>query len=122
MDQQELFDTVVAHARKQGRKSEIQIDGKLPRCVYRGCDGLKCFMGALIEDREWRSAWEGMDIMMVLNDYRCPPTLTRRLDLVQNTQGFLQDLQNIHDCEEVKDWESHFQGLAQDYDLKYTAP
>ena len=61
MNQQELFDVVVAHARKQGKKSTQtgRTDG---RCLYRGPDNLKCFMGTLIEDSEYHHVWEGMDI------------------------------------------------------------
>lgn len=42
---QEIFDTCLTHLRAQGRRSIDPISGF---CVYRGPDGLKCAIGALI--------------------------------------------------------------------------
>jgi hypothetical protein len=124
MDKQEIFDQVVAHARRQGKKSELPPPASMvnPRSRYFGPDGLKCFLGIFIQPNEYHREWETMDIMMVLNDYRCPQSLTIRLAPVSNTPQFLEDLQNIHDRQEVEDWERSFQSVAKAYNLKYTAP
>jgi hypothetical protein len=123
MNKQEIFDTVLAHARWQGKKSDLPPkNGMVNRHnLYRHPYGLKCFIGILIQDKEYHPQWETMDIMMVLDDYRCPQTLLSRLD-PKNNQFLLEDLQNLHDREEVKDWEQGFRRIAGIHDLQYTAP
>lgn len=64
---------------------------------------------------------EGMDIGMVLDDYRCPQTLISRLD-PQNNGELLWHLQNLHDDYEVSDWELGFENLAAHHKLEYKAP
>lgn len=49
MDKQELFDAVVRHAYKQRVKSVIYEEGSIPRCQYRGPNGLRCFFGGCAE-------------------------------------------------------------------------
>lgn len=125
MNRQEILDAVILHARKQGRKAQVprsscKDDDDL-LCVYRSPDGCKCFMGVLIEDKEYRHYWERMDIMMVLDDNRCPQSLISRLDPTSN-RVFLPELQNIHDMSYVHQWEEKFKALANIYELQYTPP
>lgn len=123
MNAQEIFDTVLAHARKQGKKSDLPPKNGMVnrRNLYRHPYGLKCFIGILIQDNEYHPQWETMDIMMVLDDYRCPQTLLSRLDPKHN-EGLLVLLQNLHDCAEVEEWEHGFQAIAHTYNLTYNEP
>ena len=55
MTNQEAFETMVRHAREQGGRS-LNSQGK---CRYRGQNGTKCFVGALIPDAEYTVMLEG---------------------------------------------------------------
>lgn len=108
MNNQEIFDIVVAHARKQGEKST----GVARNCTYRNEDGLKCFVGALISDEDYREDMEGYavnDIMYIYPDI-----------LPDDSFDLLVDLQNTHDVGDVLNWEKSFNCLAQKYNLVYT--
>lgn len=119
MNRQQVFDQVVSHARQQGKKSEDVPGGN--KCLYRGRDGLKCFAGALVRDDEYSYWMEGMDIQMVLRNYRCPQTLISRLDPVHNGI-FLNTLQTVHDNWSVEEWERILERVAKEYNLEYKAP
>ena len=54
--QQGTFDTVLAHARKQGKKSLAHNDQS--SCLYRNEDGLMCFVGVLIPDDRYQETME----------------------------------------------------------------
>jgi hypothetical protein len=60
MTRQELFDAVCAHLAQQGRRSwgvsERFDDAE--GCLYRGPDGLRCAVGALMPDAVYRPQWE----------------------------------------------------------------
>lgn len=60
--EQEIFDTVVEHLMKQGKRSIVPGE---TTCVYRGPDGLKCAVGVLIADDEYdpeieRNCWSAV--------------------------------------------------------------
>ena len=134
MTEQEIFDTVVAHARKQGRKC-VDESGD---CLYRhGPD--KCFAGALIPDNVYSTGMEQLMIMPLLNantisDIRVPSmentdgTLTdknlqdlRELGLAEHA-SLVVKLQKIHGDYEPNRWERQFEDIAQTYGLTYSAP
>ena len=53
MTDQELFDRVVTHLAKQGRRAMARV-----ACLYRTPDGLKCAIGCLIPDEKYRAEME----------------------------------------------------------------
>ena len=55
MTNQQVFDTCLTHLRAQGRRSTDPISGF---CMYRGPDGLKCAIGALIPDTAYHLGLE----------------------------------------------------------------
>lgn len=55
MTEQEIFDKVAEHLQKQGHRA-LNEDGV---CVYRGKNGTKCAVGALIPDELYDSKIEG---------------------------------------------------------------
>lgn len=67
-------------------------------CAYRGAEGRKCAVGALIPDDEYR---EFFDHEVILWDvmHSCP-------SLSGLSYEFLTDLQALHDREEPENWES----------------
>lgn len=58
MTEQEIFDKVAEHLQKQGRCAM----GEDGFCVYRGEEGTKCAVGALIPDELYDSNIEGVTV------------------------------------------------------------
>lgn len=104
MTDQEIFDAVVTHARKQQARS-VSHHGD---CCYRGNNGLRCFAGCLIADEDYDPSMEGSNCMLL------PPIIK----LTQNT-GLVRSLQTIHDKYGVEYWESRFKALAIANGLEY---
>ena len=104
MTNQEAFETMVRHAREQGRKS-LNSQGK---CRYRGQNGTKCFVGALIPDAEYTVMLEGKPAM----------SLSRMLPCLHGLSPDLLDrMQAIHDRDEMEAWESAFSSVADLFNL-----
>lgn len=92
MDNQQIFDHVVDHLRKQKIRS-VSADGTYASCAYRGVDNTKCAIGCLIEDDEYHPSFEGIGVEGLL----------RRKSEFKNFNhthgGFLFWLQIFHDRE-----------------------
>lgn len=119
---QKWFNQVLRHMRKQGKKS-VDVGGN---CLYRGPDGLKCAIGALLPDELLRSRTEGLDVYSLLTGLRSSLVRRRRAHLGVTNVGdisFLGDLQgDLHDCltRDLCLLEPHARGLAKTHNLKYT--
>ena len=106
MNNQEAFDIMVNHLRKQNKKAvKIDIDGTT-KCVYRGSNGLKCAIGCLIPDDEYSPLIERKGVRSLVI-----PTL-RNLD-----REFLAEMQETHDFYSPEDWEKRFRYIAKEYHL-----
>jgi hypothetical protein len=116
MNNQEAFNLMVDHLRKQQQRSQGLND---TTCMYRGPDGLKCAVGALIPDELYIEDMEGSAITRILIDYRdrypALSTLFKDIDPL-----FLAEMQDIHDFNPIDQWERRFKGCAEDNDLVYT--
>ena len=137
MNNQEAFDTVVAHLRKQGRPSVFPSNA-LRGCAYRGADGLKCAAGCLIPDEMYSIHFECNTISGLLTsdariysrvnsdevDYHKLVELTAPLreHLKDVDPELVRDLQMIHDFKRVELWEQEFRTLAERRELAYTPP
>lgn len=105
MTNQEAFDKMVAHLRKQGQKA--QENGA---CRYRTKGGLMCAVGCLLTDEEYRPGMEGKGV-----------------EHMQHLYGVLQDLdppllaemQDTHDAYAPSHWEERFARTAATYGLVY---
>ncbi len=53
LDRQEAFTTMILHLREQARPSMQERGTHTPLCLYRGPDGTKCAVGALIPDEAY---------------------------------------------------------------------
>jgi hypothetical protein len=129
-DKQKVFDTVVAHLRKQQTISRFE-NGK--GCAYRGPNGTSCAVGCLIPDELYSATIEELGCPNGKDDVvpygvaegeegydEYVKRKTKLRDLVVAATGahdeedflFLRRLQRIHDRHCVDEWESEFQATA----------
>lgn len=110
MTEQTAFNIVKNHLLTQMTKS---IEGE--QCLYRGPNGTKCAIGALITDEEYKR----------IEDARCKDLKVYEVEDLQivSLQGltidFLEELQIIHDHYEVQDWKNQLETFAEKYNLQY---
>jgi len=109
MTNQELFDIVVAHARKQKVRA---VDNGV--CKYRTPEGHKCFAGAVIKDEFYDKSFEGLGAAV--------PAVARALEAsgVDSDQlDLVYKLQTIHDRNYEPQWDFEFSKLATEEGLTY---
>ena len=114
MNLQEIFETVVAHLRKQNAKAQMPHRNA---CYYREESGKMCAVGCLIRDDLYHS---GLEYQAVYN-YDVRAVLAKSLgvteeDIDENIK-FFSTLQRIHDSDPVHSWEERFQDFASYYSL-----
>lgn len=90
---QMLFDEVAGHLLAQGGRS-VRPDGT---CAYRGNDGLRCAVGAMILDHEYLHAMEGRTVGALVSKGLFPDRLMPYVNL-------LHYLQCVHDIGEPPGW------------------
>lgn len=112
---QELFDIVVAHLRKQGAKA-MNPNGN---CLYRTKDGLSCAVGCLIPDNEYYSDLEYDNLPSIIQNRKLSTML---LEEFNEHSKLLVRLQEVHDLNEVYEWEEKLQKVANEFKLNYSAP
>jgi hypothetical protein len=123
---QRMIDIGATHMRTQGRCSVGGV-GLDDSCQYRGPNGSKCFIGALIHDEHYSQDLEGSavrgDGTIVLealesSGYRIDVELAEALNYAQHM---------LHDnLEQASDFPAAFEGAlvsyCSEYELDYTAP
>jgi len=105
--EQELFDTVATHLIKQGKRSISKYE-----CLYRGPDGMKCAIGCLIPDSDYRPYFEGNDLGQLLEYGKLPKNLAE--EFTEN-EDMLADLQALHDNDEPNMWKERLAEIAELY-------
>ena len=105
MTNQEAFDKMVAHLRKQGQKA--QENGT---CRYRTKEGLMCAVGCLLTDAEYKRSMEGKGVEHMQHLYG----VLQDLD-----PPFLAEMQDTHDAYALTDWEARFADTAARFGLVY---
>ena len=95
MTAQELFDIVYKHMMSQNARSVM---GGYSTCAYRGEDGLKCAIGVLIPDEDYREDMERKGAENLLAKGACLHHLAAHHRLISKLQG-------IHDEDPVEDWD-----------------
>jgi len=105
MKAQEIFDTIVAHLRKQGGKAMEGIN-----CVYLASDGRKCAIGCLIPDGHPAQDSRG-GVTSMLAGF---PDLYKRFNAHIH---ILQHMQFCHDGIAPEHWEKEFKSIAENYNL-----
>ncbi len=105
MTNQEAFDKMVAHLRKQGQKAKE--DGS---CRYRTEEGLMCAVGCLLTDAEYKRSMEGKGVEHMQHLYG----VLQDLD-----PPFLAEMQDTHDAYDPTNWEARFADTAARFRLVY---
>lgn len=108
--EQQVFDKIVEHLRKQGAKSLMGSDDTALKCAYRGNDNRMCAAGCLIPDDEYSPEIESWVWANLAKNGIVP----------NNHAHLIWDLQNVHDLWPTEDWERKFHTIAQKYGLIYT--
>lgn len=91
ISQQETYDTVARHLRKQNAPSVRKYTHRGPEGMYRSPDGKMCAIGCLIPDDEYQEdLFESEYVNVLVEEYKCPSLLEHDLDL-------LMELQGVHD-------------------------
>lgn len=104
---QELFDRISKHLLKQNAKS-IGIGG----CRYRGDNGLKCAVGAIISDKRYSEKIEETNVYnQEVAD--CLPVRYQGRGSIE----FLAKLQKLHDQLPVDLWKQRLEEIAKDENL-----
>ena len=127
MSTQQIFNTVVEHAKKQGAKC----DDKSGTCYYRhpSGSGLMCFGGVLIKDDHYSVALENKaaDSWAVLEALFLSGVLGDATAISDDDSGvespevkLIRRLQVVHDIIPVGEWSTAFEDIAMDYQLEYT--
>lgn len=107
MTLQEIFDTVAQHLLTQREKSKIDAV-----CMYRGLNGLKCAIGALIPDSAYREHIEGAQVDEL------PREIIKAAGLLDKEGVALAlDLQDCHDNIYPEDWSERLRDVAANWDL-----
>lgn len=114
LTRQEIFNKVSSCLLKQMEKS-ISLKG----CAYRGDGGLKCAIGHLIPDKEYKEELEGRTIISLFETF---PAMMERIGLSRNDKAFLDSLQGIHDSNNPCDWEERLRDFAYVHNLIFKEP
>ena len=130
MTQQEIFDTVLAHLRKQGEAAVNGAGG----CMYRGLGGTACAVGCLIPDELYDPLIENVGSTQIMEGHlpygreRDGPKLLPIMARIAKHLGaehwdLLQELQDAHDYHladhGLPAWEGRMRSIALDFSLEY---
>jgi hypothetical protein len=100
MNRQEIFNKVYDYAKTMQGPSYFMEDGISPTCAYRGTNGNKCLIGALIPDSLYCKEMESNVVENLLQNF---PQLDDYFEVEnENDVNFLSTLQRCHDnaCDE----------------------
>lgn len=111
MNTQEAFDIMIAHLRKQRKKSIIVDEEGDIICMYRNPWGLKCAVGVLIPDEMYNPDMEGKSVSHLISKF---PHMFAGIQ-----EDLLECIQRIHDRYPVDSWEKRFKELAKMFNLTY---
>lgn len=116
MNIQQVFDRAVQHMLTQNRQSTLYVSSRTI-CAYRGSEGAKCVIGALIDDEHYRLNLEDTGYLNPL----VPEALRLSgVDVDEDATGaLLGALQNLHDGFPTEDWGTGLHGIAARYGLEF---
>ena len=109
--QQDVFDKVLNHMRVQGKLSL----GVEDSCAYRGNNGLKCAIGALIPDKNYDKDIEGLHAGNSMVYSKLPYPLENCKD-----NKFLENIQkNMHDHIDPSNFKVNLEKNAEEFSKNY---
>jgi len=105
---QTLFDRIARHLLTQNAKA-VNRNGE---CRYRGPNGTKCAVGAVLPDKLYKRTLEGSDVSSLINKLGkdAPKWL-------EENHYFLSSMQSLHDSSMPCDWPERLRKLAWDHEL-----
>lgn len=106
---QETFDTVAVHLLTQNKQS---LDPKTGTCLYRGPNGLKCAVGALIPDDKYHRSLEGHSAGA--------GKVAEILESLGHSTRLCDRLQGVHDGWTPYHWPLMLREIAKDLGLDFT--
>jgi hypothetical protein len=113
-DKQMAFDTAARHLLTQNEKSMTPESAHL--CAYRGVNGRKCAIGALIPDNLYHAGLEGRSVVRNASGLQAlNPMLGRPTD--DEDKAFLIYLQKVHDVWTPPMWPRKLRDLAAQFKL-----
>lgn len=118
MELQAILDKVAKHLLKQNAQSKIKTIGpdgyESVRCLYRGPENLSCAVGCLILEENYHVSLEGegVDSLEVQN-----ALIASGVENTDGTISLLRRLQDMHDCNSVREWPFCLEQIASDFDL-----
>ena len=133
MTDQEIYDTVLTHLRKQGCAAKSASD----KCRYRGLGGTACAVGCLIPDDLYDPRIEGLSAPSIMAGRIPPYRASEALDMLPiaariashigaEHTPLLAALQNVHDgvlaYHGLPVWEDSMRLVAGKFNLKDTPP
>ena len=125
MSLQETFTTVATHLLTQRRRSIARLAGQaIPSCAYRGEEGLRCAVGCLIPDEEYRPEFEGCKLFSIPLDpvMDAPMHSSRCLQQILLREGhdlgLLVELQAVHDRVRPDNWAMALSDVASRFGLQ----
>lgn len=120
MNQSQLIRDVGNHLLAQNCRSEDVSLASGTSCKYKSASGLKCAVGCLISDADYKTFFESKNIsqeelspivLKIAKKYKMP---------VKKCTQFLSDLQYLHDYFEPQVWVERLNILCEDNDIDYT--
>lgn len=123
LSRQQIFDKAAKHLLKQDCRASRNEHSSEFACFYRGPNGTKCAVGALIPDRFYHESMEEKSAAALLAgfpDFR--HYLGAGLDVSKehSKANLLTCLQEIHDCYPPDSWREKLRYLAFQVKLKAT--
>lgn len=113
MNDQEAFDKMVSHLRKQGCRATGSNTTGSNVCLLHAENGLMCAVGCLISKDDYDPIME----------YQPLSDLFSEVDVLKSLNfDMVWEMRNIHDSENTSDWELHFKHCAENHGLEYKPP
>jgi len=100
---QYVYTTVFNHLKNGGRQSAVpHANGIGSKCLYRGPDGAKCFIGLLIPDDKFEHEWDnGKSALDLVHEGKIIVEGKNK----DRSGYFLKRMQQMHDAEE--NWDTN---------------
>lgn len=105
---QELFDRISKHLLNQNKRSTDHRGD----CRYRGDNGLKCAVGAIISDKKYSEKIEGCTVY-TSSVIECLPVRYQGVGSI----NFIGKLQRLHDMTPVSLWKESLKEIAAKHNL-----
>lgn len=112
---QELFDTAANHLLEQMSTSEDERQ----TCRYRGPEGMKCAVGALIPDSAYIPEIENCDLTSLFSRFRDVLEESGINPDSLETEQLLSELQEVHDMYDPIYWSNALRQVAENFNLNF---